>query len=428
MGRRWIVGVLAAIVLSGVGWALARGSGSGLAVGRVAARVEQIRGLRFVRLPTVRLVSEAQIRAVVARVLPVSLLGPAASDFTRPEPASAVPVVERLEALELLGAVPTGTTLGQVLFAAGEDPGGLFEPRTGVIYVRRASGGKLGGEESVLAHELTHALEYQRHLHGAQRFRGFDQLEASRALIEGPAVLVQYFYARRYLGYHGALSQFLAVFSREARRVVRAPGVLLADAVFPYVDGALFVERLLSSGGWSAVSRAEREPPSGTQSILLGNRSGENDPKFDVANILGSGWLAEPRQTFGDYDTASLLAPGSLMPSPSLVDLWRGGSLQVWNDLGAANVTRCRRPCAAHFVLLASWRWARSSVAKAAANDLRRLLAPAFTGSVAGRGRLMTRLGSSVVITATHLATTIAMAPRPALANALAVANRTPAY
>jgi hypothetical protein len=418
--------VLAVLVLLGVGWALVRGSGSaqgGVAVSRMAGRVERIRGLRFVRLPVVHLVPEATIRSIVARELPTRELGPAASDFAGQVPGGAIPVVERLEALELLGAVPVGTTLGQVLFGGGEDPGGLFEPRTGVIYVRREYGSRpLGGEEGVLTHELTHALEYQHRLHPGGRVRGFDQLEAGRALIEGPAVLVQYLYASRYLGFHGTLRRFLAVFSEEARRLLHLPRVLLADAVFPYVDGALFVQRLQRSGGWAAVSRAERQPAPATQSVLTASQPAERDPTFDVAKILGGSWQAEPRQRFGDYDTGALLAPGSLTPSSSLLDLWRGGSLQLWNDLEADKVTRCRRPCAAHFVMLASWRWAKPSTAEAAAGDLRRALAPILTTTRMSPVR--TRLGSTVAITSTDRVTTIVVAPTTTLTAALAAVTR----
>jgi hypothetical protein len=106
-------------------------------------------------------------------------------------------VIERLEALELLGAAPEGTTISEMLFGANTDPGGLFDPRAHAVYIRR---GTVKGEIDVLSHELTHALELE---HGARRATPagdspFDSLEAQRALIEGSATLVQYLYAARY--------------------------------------------------------------------------------------------------------------------------------------------------------------------------------------------------------------------------------------
>jgi hypothetical protein len=296
-----------------------------------------------------------------------------------------------------------------------------IDPRSGAIYIRRRLGSGVTGEESVLAHELTHALEYQSHLQsaGSEEAINFDQLEADRALVEGPAVLVQYRYAEQYLGFRGTLGTFLALFGRAARRALRLPRVLLADALFPYVDGTRFVSRLYDAGGWRAVDEAERSRPMTTQIVLTGRRSlakglGQNDRQ-----ALGRTWQAEPSQSIGAYDTAVLLTPGSLDRAESLVRFWRGGSLRLWNDVAARRVTRCRRPCAAHFALLARWQWASASVAKSVARDLRSLLLPVGLRSL-GRGRVFkTRLGSYVVISARHSVTTAAFAPLPSQAVAL---------
>jgi hypothetical protein len=58
--------------------------------------------------PVVHLVSGAEILAIVARQLLAREVGSAASDFVGVVPASLVPVAERLEMLELLGAAPVG--------------------------------------------------------------------------------------------------------------------------------------------------------------------------------------------------------------------------------------------------------------------------------------------------------------------------------
>ncbi len=91
---------------------------------------------------------------------------------------------------------------------------------------------------------------------------------AGRSLVEGPAMLVQYLYARRYLAFRGALNQFLQRFRASADRQLHLSGILLADAVLPYVGGAPFVAHLVASGGWSAVSAAELRPPASTAELL----------------------------------------------------------------------------------------------------------------------------------------------------------------
>ncbi len=135
MSRRWFALVLVVVALGGGIWLLVRSSGSGrreLSVGQVAARVEQIRGLRFVRLPTFEVVSDATLRAIIARELPPREVGAAASDFVRRVPGGELALIERLEALELLGAAPVGTTIAQILYGA-VDPAGLFDRRSGEI-------------------------------------------------------------------------------------------------------------------------------------------------------------------------------------------------------------------------------------------------------------------------------------------------------
>jgi hypothetical protein len=70
-----------------------------------------------------------------------------------------------------------------------------------------------------------------------------------------------------------------------------------------------------------------------------------------------------------------------------------------------------------------SWRWANASIAEVAARDLRLSLAPILAASAQGGTRLRTTLGSSVAIAVDHQATTIALAPSPSMAQALAAAN-----
>jgi len=114
--------------------------------------------------------------------------------------------------------------------------------------------------------------------------------------------------------------------------------------------------------------------------------------------------MAEPSQTFGDYDTAALLTGGVPVASSPLLRLWHGGYLQLWQNLRSARVGSCRRPCAGHYALLASWRWADAATARAVAAQIRRSLSSTPDG-------LRTRLGSARAVTAEGRVATIALAP-----------------
>ena len=401
------------------------GSAGGLPVDRVAKRVEQIRGLRLSHLPRVRVVGQAALLAVLNRLLPPRLVGPGASDFVGRVSVAEVPVIERLEALELLGTVPEGTTIGQMFFGASTDPGGLFDARSNTVYVRQ---GARSGELDVLAHELTHALEFQHGLHSPRPAgtSSFDGLEADRALIEGSATVVQYLYATRYLGFRGDLRAFVDQLRANALREVHLPRLLLAQALFPYTDGALFVDRVRRTGGWVGVTALERDPPPTTQTILGVKARRAVVPPIDTRGILAPAWRPLPLAPIGDLDTALLLSPGALDAPAPLTRSWRGGSLQLWQNLLAAHVQRCQRPCAGHYTLIARWAWTSPAAASLAAEDLRHSLAKILVAPPGGSGHpiLRTRLGSDASITSTGNTTTVVLSPNAALTAALTARNQ----
>jgi hypothetical protein len=416
-----VLAVAALVAIAGVlaGCASSRGD---LPIRLVASRVAHIRGLPFSNLPPVKVVREADLLMFVARRLPSRLVGPAASDFVRKVPGAELPVIERLEALELLGATPVGTTIGEMLFGASRDPGGLFDSRSDTVYVRR---GPVRGEKDVLAHELTHALEFQHHTHGLTGATSqFDDVEAQRALVEGPAVLVQYLYARRYLGFTGDLRAFVDQIRRQAVREIHLPRFLLAESLFPYTDGTLFVDRVLRTAGWAGVTDSERKPPDSTEAILGAPAQRVVTPRIAARRVLGRTWQAEPIQTIGALDTALLLSPNALEPPMSLIRSWRGGSLQLWQNLQSGRVPHCERPCAGHYALIARWTWNSPFAASRATTELHlRLLAILRDPSEPPDAVLKTTLGSTGLITVSGKMTTIVLAPDAATTRALAAEN-----
>jgi hypothetical protein len=411
--------VVAGLIGAGL---LVGGSGGArkASVAVVSMRVQELRGLRFVRAATVRVVSARRMGSVIARYLPAPRdVGPSASDFVRRVPVAELPIIERLEALELLGAVPVGTTLKTLIFGGETDPGGLFDPRSGVIYLRSPSAAA-GGQEDVLAHELTHALEHQNHLGPTSSTTrvDFDAREASRALVEGPATLLMFLYGKRYLGFRGGLEQFLASLSAGAGRELRLPPFLLAEALFPYLEGARYVNRALTAGGaWSAVTAAERRPPGSTQQILTGHDAGQTAPRFALQSTLGRAWRAEPPIDLGAYDTAVLLTPGMLRPLHWIFDAWRGGSMQLWQNLNASRLRTCRRPCGAHYILLVSWRWSTPSAAQLIAPQLTTYLTRQRALDANHGGPPQTRLGSMNAIASGRTTTTLILSPRQTITN-----------
>jgi hypothetical protein len=394
-------------------------STSNLNVALVAKRVAQLRGLQFRRVPRLAIVNRRRMARLVSTGLSPSL-GPSGSDYVRGSESGEIRIFTRLEALELLGAIPGGTTASALLDGGVSTPVGFFDPATGVISLYRVPGRSDRGLEAVLAHELTHALEQEHALRAADAIdpANADLMEARDALAEGSAVAVEFLYRRRYQRYRGTLSQYVATFEREALRRKSIPPFLVANLLFPYTDGAKYVYRLSHEGtSWTKVNDEERHPPSSTAAILSGSSLGsDQEPRVPTTAVPGRTWHNAGEIVLGDFETDALLSRRTTAPDPVLARGWAGGAIRIWTDLSNGTKVRCRRPCASHFVLIAAWRW---RTARAAAYAQRRLATYAqrvlrvSTGS-GGIGR--TTPGSRVLVTRRGMATALVLAPRPGLA------------
>jgi hypothetical protein len=73
-----------------------------------------------------------------------------------------------------------------------------------------------------------------------------------------------------------------------------APYYLQQDFLFPYDQGAQFVQTLFMSNGWDAVDAAYRDLPTSTEQILHPERYPNDKPINpvlpDIAAALGEGW------------------------------------------------------------------------------------------------------------------------------------------
>ena len=249
-------------------------------------------------------------------------------------------------AMELLGQLPSGTDLPSLLSRLqAESVLGFYvpgrKPPKGELYVRSSSGLDPYAR-IILSHELTHAVTDQHFdLTRADRLAEAtareDELAAYSALVEGDASLAMQRYLTERLTPREQADAGLAAASDRTPRRDAAPAVIRESMLFPYQEGLRFVRTLYQRGGWAAVDRAYRDPPTSTEQLLHPERylTNRDQPQAvtvpDVSARLGGGWRSGVEVSFGELD-ARLLLQGELAvaTASSAAEGWDGGRLRTF--------------------------------------------------------------------------------------------------
>ena len=301
------------------------------AVRAVQHAVAELRGLRFERQVPVTVESPDKLAKRLVRVLGQE------TDEAR--------LRRQGRAMELLGELPPGTDLPALMERVqAESVLGFYlpgKPPKGGLYVR-SSRGLDPYTRIILAHELTHAVTDQRYdLTRADRLAAADaredELAAYSGLVEGDAtLLMQRYLAERLTPAEQANAGLAAATDRTPQRDA-APAVVRESMLFPYQEGLQFVRTLYQQGGWAAVNRAYRDPPTSTEQLLhperyLGTRDRPQAvPVPDLSGRLGGGWRPSAELSFGEFD-ARLLLQGELAVTTAEAAAagWDGGRLRTF--------------------------------------------------------------------------------------------------
>jgi hypothetical protein len=303
----------------------------------VAREVERMRRLRFRRLPRPRYMPRARFERRIRREL---------DEYPSAELAADA------RALVALGAVPRGTNLKALIKRTL--PGqiaGFYDPASGELVVgSTARKGLDAVERLTLAHELEHALAdqtlnlpaYLEDEHVPDRREDVEL--AALSLIEGDATLLTEAFAIEHLSTTEALRSLGPALAAE-RKFKRLPYYLQASTVFPYDDGLTFVCRVFERGGWRAVDRAYRKPPTTSAQIMFPERyfAREGARNAPDPQPPGGGWKLVEEQAFGAANLLWLFeAPGGvrgrgLSDARERAAAWAGGELRVFSR-GAATV------------------------------------------------------------------------------------------
>jgi len=301
------------------------------AVRAVQRAVAELRGLRFERPVPVTVESPDKLAKRLVRILG--------------EETDEAKLRRQGRAMELLGELAPGTDLPALMERVqAESVLGFYlpgRPPKGRLYVR-SSRGLDPYTRVILAHELTHAVTDQRYdLTRADRLAAAnareDALAAYSGLVEGDAtLLMQRYLAERLTPAEQANAGLAAVTDRTPQRDA-APAVIREAMLFPYQQGLQFVRALYQQGGWAAVNRAYRDPPTSTEQLLHPERYlGARDrpqavPVPDLSGRLGGGWRPSAELSFGEFD-ARLLLQGELAVTTAETAAagWDGGRLRTF--------------------------------------------------------------------------------------------------
>ena len=121
-----------------------------------------------------------------------------------------------------------------------------------------------------------------------------ERCAAIQALLEGDATFSQTFWYQNYATNQD--KQQISDFYNSLKSPVydSAPAFLKEDFVFPYNQGATFVQDIYSQGGWPAVDAVYQDPPVSTEQILHPNLYPSDKPipvtLPDLTTALGEGW------------------------------------------------------------------------------------------------------------------------------------------
>ena len=208
----------------------------------------------------------------------------------------------------------------------------FYDPKSRRVYILKGGGNPLGGmggpmaqkyNDSVILHELTHALDDQvfrisRHMgvHKRLRDRRNDRIMAGKALMEGSAVTTQFTYmlgqptnkARPNLG------EEFAKQGLQNPAVAGKPEAMRVELMWPYEAGVKFVHALLDKGGQEELNEAFKNPPVSTEQIMhpqekYFNRDDPTEVKIDEKALgkLLKGWKFLAEDTLGELFTKVFL-------------------------------------------------------------------------------------------------------------------------
>lgn len=256
----------------------------------VLKQVSEIRGLKLLQSVKSGAKSRAEIEQMVVKNF---------NEESTPEELDA-----DYKMLLAFGLVPKGFKMREFLIKLlTEQIAGFYDPKKKEFNL--ADWNPLELQKTVMAHELTHALQDQHF--DLLRFdkwpKGDSDREAAiHALIEGDATALMIDYLMKPMGQSVTklpkivLDQMNSQTNAPGMEVINsAPNAIRESLIFPYSYGLSFAYQLLKDKGWEGVSKAYTDLPQSCEQILHYEKYAARELPVkvelaDVTNTLGKGW------------------------------------------------------------------------------------------------------------------------------------------
>jgi hypothetical protein len=389
----------------------------------IATRVERLRGLRFKQRPPIVVMGERRL-AAVGRSLALS---ERRRDRMHPSRTRATRRVERasVELDQLAGLLPPEFGFGPDTRTTGLDRiGGAFDyPRDRIIIVPTLVQTRLQLSYT-LAHELTHALEYQHFDLDLGRLTApSEAAEVHRAVIEGTATFVQDLYRHRYLKDNVPVARRIDAM-RSVIGAEQTPYAINAQAIFDYVEGGLFVHNLYRrADGFKLINRALRNPPRQSDQILHprtwpGSSKREPAVRLGIASLLRPDWQPVGGGTAGEERALAILLAGAFGTQATAgASGWNGGRFAVWRPRDED--TGCEGGCVEGNVGVIAFRWRHHDDAEQFAVGVPAYMTLGLLAENLSPGRVWKVGDGYVGLGSAGAASALAFAPNEGLARAL---------
>lgn len=288
---------------------------------------QEIRELPFLTPPTITIVSDGQLEALVREDIEEE-----AKDF---------PADESL--YKMLGLLNENANFEQiVLDLYGEQVAGYYDGDTGEIVVPAREDGFSLIQRGTLVHELVHAITDQHFgfydtFHAMIDEDRLDQATAYQALIEGDATLAEVLWVQTLT--QGEVGEFLAESLQiDTASLDAAPRFLTESLIFPYDSGLAFTQDLyFQASGWTEVNEAYSVMPglpASTEQVINPDDYTRDLPvEVSIPSVDVAGYDLERTSVWGEQGFRILLNQGEGVETlATAADGWGGDSYHQWYD------------------------------------------------------------------------------------------------
>lgn len=201
----------------------------------------------------------------------------------------------------------------------------LVEKKAGFMGMDQAQMEQM--DELTMAHELEHALQDQTFDLGrwfAINDGHADRTEAWKCVVEGEATYVSFVWMfdkqqpgmqmpdlKMLFDMNKSMAESMPAAKAQQEKMEKLPIWLVQNLTMPYEDGAMFVQKVYDQGGWDAIGKLFRDPPSSTQQVLhpkkYFDRVEPAEINMPAMRKFAPGSKELDRSTWGEFNVRLLL-------------------------------------------------------------------------------------------------------------------------